>query len=156
MDKETFGSMTSDEYIEERVKQYQNWYDKKSVIVKSLYLKMRATSVVGGAIVPVLVNLKPTWINIDLITTIISLIVVIFIALETVYHYRGQWKNYRSTEQFLGREKLYFLTKEGPYKELASKEAFVLFVERIEGAIESENVSTLNVMTLISQPKSES
>jgi hypothetical protein len=76
MEKDMVASMTPDRYIEERVKQYQSWYNGKSVGCKSKYLKMRALSVVGGATVPVLVNLNFQYVNI--VATIISLMVVIF------------------------------------------------------------------------------
>jgi hypothetical protein len=153
MVNETFGNMGPEKYIEERVMQYQDWYDKKSVKCKALYLRMRALSVVGAAIVPVLVNINVQYINYA--TTVISLIVVIFVSLESVLHYREQWKNYRSTQQYLNRERLYFLTKEGPYRQVNEKDAFVLFVERIESAIENENIATLSIMTLAAGPKEE-
>src|SRR5215831_4025669 len=75
--------LTPEQYISKRVKQYQGWYDKKSVRVKRRYLQMRGFSVIGGGLVPVLVNL-PTRIvitgvsiNIQAIVTIISLLVVV-------------------------------------------------------------------------------
>src|SRR5205823_5015844 len=138
------GSMAPAEYMQQRVDQYIGWYDRKAVGAKSNYLRMRALSVVGGAIVPVLVNVHIPYVSIA--TTIISLAVVVVVSLESVFHYREQWKNYRSTEQYLSREKVLFLTAEGPYKKLARDQAFILFVERVEAAIASENASTLNVM----------
>ena len=153
MEKDIVASMTPDRYIEERVKQYQSWYNGKSIGCKSKYLKMRALSVVGGAAVPILVNLNFQYVNI--VATIISLMVVIFVSLESVFHYREQWKNYRSTEQYLGHEQIRFLTKIGVYKELDDKDAFLLFVERVESAISNENSATLNIMTLASEGKTE-
>jgi len=153
MDADLVGSMGPSEYLKARVEMYMGWYDQKAVKYKSYYLKMRALSVVGGAVVPVLVNLNiPTPFK-DYITTVVSLIVVITVSLESVYHYREQWKNYRSTEQFIGAEKFQFLTKEGPYKTLEPTNAFLLLVERVETAIASENAATLNIMTLASEVK---
>ena len=149
-----FGSMSPEEYIDERLNQFREWYDKKATDEKKLYLRMRAVTVVGGAIVPVLINLPIK--NIDIAATIISLLVVVFISLESVFHFREQWKNYRATEQLLAKEYFNFVTAEGPYRKLEEKEAFLTFVERVENAIESENASTLNVMTTLSDKKSES
>jgi len=147
---ELFGSWKPSDYIEQRAKQYQAWYDKKAVTAKSNYLRMRTAIVLGGVIVPVIIN--STFLGKDVIASIISLIVAACVALESVYHYREQWKNYRSTEQFLSREQILFLTGEGSYKEFKSPQiAFIYFVERCEGAIEAENASTLNVMTLAQQ-----
>lgn len=146
-----------EQYITERVEQYQGWYDKKAVTTKNRYLRMRAFSVVGGGLVPVLINLPSRLVVfgvplIQAIVTIISLLVVIVVSLESVFHYREQWKNYRSTEQLIGHEKFLFRSRVGRYHGLTDEDAFELFVERIEDAIASENAATLNVMTMASEP----
>lgn len=147
--------MEAEKYISERVEQYQGWYDSKAVIAKRKYLGMRAVSVVGGSLVPVLVNVPQQLVYgipiIQIIVTMVSLLVVVFISLESVYHYREQWKNYRSTEQLLGHEKFLFRTRVGRYKDLAEEDAFKLFVERVEDSIFSENSATLNIMTTASE-----
>jgi hypothetical protein len=110
--------LTAEQYISERLEQYQSWYDKKAVKMKSNYLRMRTFSVVGGALVPVLINF-PREINlgqfplIKIIVTAISLCVVTSVSLESVFHYREQWKNYRSTEQLLGHEEFLFRSRVG-------------------------------------------
>jgi Protein of unknown function (DUF4231) len=149
-------SLTAEVYIKERLDQYKDWYDRKDVKMKALYLRMRASSVIGGALVPVLINMQVGWTyrGIDLIkmtVTIISLIVVVFVSLESVFHYREQWKNYRSTEQLLGHEKFLFLSRVGHYSDLDDGTAFRLLVERIEDAITIENSATLNVMTMAAE-----
>jgi hypothetical protein len=147
--------MDPEKYISERLEQYQNWYDSKAVTAKSKYLGMRAFSVVGGGLVPVLVNIPQQSLwglpIVQIIVTIISLLVVIVVSLESVYHYREQWKNYRSTEQLLGHEKFMFRTKVGRYQTLDEAEAFKQFVERVEDAIYAENSATLNIMTTASE-----
>jgi hypothetical protein len=136
-------------YLTERVQQYQGWYDRKAVRTKALYLRMRTCAVVGGAIVPVLVNV--TWSYTKIATTCISLIVVVLVSLESVYHFREQWKNYRSTEQLIGHEQIYFRNKIGPYGGLDGGRAFKLLVDRVETAIASENAATLNTLTLAAE-----
>lgn len=143
-------------YIEERVEQYQKWYDGKAVGMKSRYLRMRSFSVVGGGLVPVLINVP--WQTellgvpvIQLVVTVVSLLVVVAVSLESVFHYREQWKNYRSTEQLLGHEKFLFRSRVGRYKGMNDDDAFRLFVERVEEAIAIENAATLNVMTMASE-----
>lgn len=141
--------MQPDEYIETRVRQYQNWYDRKASSSKSRYLRMRGASVVGAAMVPALVNVSFT--GRTAVVTVISLLVVIIVSLESVLHYREQWKNYRSTEQLLGHELVYFQTRVGPYKGMPPTAAFKHFIERVETAIASENSATLNTMTVASE-----
>ena len=110
---------------------------------------MRTCSVVGAAIVPVLVNVA--WPYTKIATSCISLIVVVLVSLESVYHFREQWKNYRSTEQLLGHEQVYFKNKVGPYEGLEGTRAFKLLIDRVERAIASENAATLSVMTLATE-----
>lgn len=146
--------ISPEQYIAERVEQYQEWYDKKAVTTKKLYLRMRAFSVVGGGLVPVLINIPQSVFGVPIIqvvVTIISLLVVITVSLESVFHYREQWKNYRSTEQLLGHEKFLFRSRVGRYQPLAAEEAFQVFVERVEELIANENSATLNVMTMASE-----
>jgi hypothetical protein len=79
----------------------------------------------------------------------VSLVVAGAIALESVYRYGEQWKNYRSTEQVLGHEEIYFLTRTGIYSELSGGDAFKTLVERVEATIANENAATLSVMTQV-------
>jgi len=146
-----------DRFIAGRVTQYQGWYDQKPVTAKSRYLAMRGFTVVGGGIVPVLINVPEIEIFNGLplfksLVTIVSLAVVIVVSLESVLHYREQWKNYRSTEQLLGHETVAFQAGIGNYRELSEDDAFRLFVERVEEAIRAENAATLNVMTMANEP----
>jgi Protein of unknown function (DUF4231) len=153
----SFASMTPEEYIDERLNQFRQWYDKKATSSKRKYQWMRATTVVGGAIVPVLININHPSVKsvTTIITTVMSLLVVMLVSLESVFHFREQWKNYRSTEQLLAKEYFNFASGEGPYKSQKPEEAFLLFVERVESAIASENASTLNVMTTVTEQKAQ-
>jgi len=159
MTEKTTLSLTPELYVDERLKQYQSWYDRKAVQAKSRYLRMRAFSVIGGGLVPVLVNTDfSMWgyaIN-KPIVTVISLLVVVTVSLESVFHYREQWKNYRSTEQLLGHELFRYRGGIGPYRDQTPDNAFLLFVERVEDAISAENTATLNVMTRAAETMDDS
>jgi hypothetical protein len=147
-----YSSMEAQDYIEERINQFRGWYDKKAGKSKSTYLWMRTLTVVGGAVVPILINISgDDWVK--YFTSVVSLMVVVLVSLESVFHFREQWKNYRSTEQLLAKEYFNFSTGDGSYRDMESKEAFLELVSRIENAIESENASTLNVMTTLTESK---
>ncbi|MFC9591575.1 DUF4231 domain-containing protein [Streptomyces sp. NPDC056944] len=147
------GEMTPQRYMETRLAQYQGWYDAKATRMKAMHLRMRTVSVVGGALVPVFVNVDLDFARIT--ATVLSVVVVAAVSLESVYRYREQWKNYRSTEQLLGHERVYFETEVGPYHNLGRREAFAVLVSRVEKAIANENSATLNVMTLGGQVNSD-
>lgn len=147
-----FAKLTPEEYIKERLNPEMSYYNKSAGKAKNRYLQMRAITVVGGALVPVLVNVEVQYINI--LTTAISLIVVLFVSLETVYKYREQWTNYRSAEQNLRNEYFLFTSQSGTYVYLDEAEAFTLFVDRVEDILEAESASTLRVMTTVTEARS--
>jgi hypothetical protein len=138
-----------DKYIQERVEQYAGWYDRKAGPLKTRYLYLRALIVIGGALVPVLVNINAIYAAPA--ATIVSLMVVILVSWDTVFQYGKQWKNYRSTEQFLRQEAVLFQYRVGFYAPLDDERAFQIFVERVENAIAQENAVTLDTLTRESQ-----
>ena len=146
-----FAQLTAQEYVDERLNPEIVYYNKSAGKAKQRYLQMRAITVIGGALVPVMVNVDLPYINI--LTTAISLVVVLFVSLETVYRYREQWTNYRTAEQNLRNEYFLFTSQSGAYAELDEATAFTLFVNRIEQTIDAENASTLRVMTTVTESK---
>jgi len=134
-----------EQYILQRVEQYAGWYDRKSGPIKTRYLYLKAFTVIGGALVPVLVNISSPFASAA--ATIVSLMVVILVSWDSVFQYGKQWKNYRSTEQFLRQETILFKHRAGFYAPLSDAKAFRIFVERVEGAIAQENAVTLDTLT---------
>lgn len=146
-----FGKLTPEEYIKERLNPEIKYYSKSATKSKQSYLRMRALSVIGGALVPVLVNIPGPYV--DILTTILSLIVVLIVSLETVYRYREQWTNYRTAEQSLRNQYFQYTSKAGIYGTLDEATAFKLFVDRVEEAIDAESSATLRVMTTLTESK---
>jgi len=109
-------SIGPEEYIRERMFEYRKWADGKAVKAKFWFQWMRTVAVVGAAVVPVLVNVEFPYQR--LATTLISLTVVTLVSLESVLHFGDQWKNYRSTEQFVAQEYFCFTAGDGEYKGL--------------------------------------
>lgn len=148
-----FASVPADAYIAERLNESIAWYDKEAQKSKKFYLRMRAATVIGGALVPVFVNINLPYI--EIITTALSLVVVLLVSLESVYHYREQWTNYRSTEQQLRNEYFLFTSNGGAYTALDKDDAYKHFVERVEEIIGAENSATLKIMTALTETKTE-
>ncbi|MBI1794914.1 MAG: DUF4231 domain-containing protein [Chloroflexi bacterium] len=146
-----YASIPSEEFISERVNDAIAWYDKSADKNKKFYLRTRAATVIGSALVPVLVNIKLQYV--DIATTIISLMVVLLVSLESVYHFREQWTNYRGTEQSLRHEYFLFTSKGGVYASWDKATAYQHFVERTEELISSENASTLKIMSSLTESK---
>ncbi|MGE5073605.1 MAG: DUF4231 domain-containing protein, partial [Anaerolineae bacterium] len=111
-----FGNLTPEQYVDERLNPEMSYYNKSATRAKQRYLQMRAITVIGGALVPVLINIHLPYI--DILTTALSLVVVLFVSLETVYRHREQWTNYRTAEQNLKNEYFLFTSKAGEYAPL--------------------------------------
>ena len=132
-------------YIEDRVEQYANWYDRKCGPLKKRHLYIKAVTVIGGTLVPVLVNMN--WVYSSAAATVLSILVVILVSWDSVFQYGKQWKNYRSTEQFLRQEVIMFQNKVSLYADLDEQIAQRLLIERVENAIAQENAVTLDTLT---------
>ena len=123
-------------------------YNGKAIQQKALHFLMRRTAVVSAALVPILANVPFKMLG-DYHTapaTLVSLLVTIVVALETVNRHGDQWKNFRSSYEFLKSEKFHFLTGDGVYRDVEPEAAFALLVERCENRIATENSATLSVI----------
>jgi hypothetical protein len=143
-----YRSMEVNDYIQKRIDEQCDYYDRAAGRAKKNHFRMRTIAVGGAAIVPIVTSLP-----FDTLTqyrtapaTIVSLIVTVVIALESIYKYGEQWKNFRSTYEFLKSEKFHFLAGEGQFRKMNPDEAYILLVERCESRIVSENSATLNVI----------
>ena len=156
--------LTTEKYIKDRLDQYCSWYDAKAVKAKKRYLNSRIWSAISAVLVPIVTNIPFPKIEIltmtfdlsKVLATILSTVVALLIALENVLHYKQQWINYRTTEQYLTAQKNLFLNEVGDYSGLSPNDAFKKLVDRVETAITEENAVTLNVLTKIDNEKSSS
>ncbi len=133
--------------------QYLDWYDRKAVRMKRLYIRERIVAATGAVLVPVISTLSWPLTVLDhtidfarVAAAVISLGVALAIALEGVLHHREQWTNYRTTEQYIRAQKWLYETRVGEYAGLSDDEAFRRLVLNIEQAIKNENEVTLNVL----------
>ena len=131
------------DYMQLRVAAGIDWYKAAALTARAKYLIMRVISVVGAALVPVFLNAFPTH---QLITTGISIMVVLAVSLEGVFHYKEQWRNYSATSSALEHEFYAMKTGTPPYDTVIPEQTFNLFAQRIEETINQEVSTTLNVV----------
>ncbi|ABE52599.1 DUF4231 domain-containing protein [Methanococcoides burtonii] len=142
----------AEQYLKNRLEQYRSWYDNKAVKMKKRYQQTQAIAAIGAVLVPVINNVSIEAQDVDLAklsVTLTGILVALAIAFEGIFHYKEQWKNYRSTEQYLETQKQLFVHRIGDYSELDEDSAFKLLVNRIESAIAEENAVTLNILTRV-------
>jgi len=141
-------------YIDSRAEQYADWYDKKAVAAKAAYLRSRVAIALGAIASPFFATQHwrvstygNEW---DLATAlggVTGLAVAALVALEGVLKYQDQWKNYRTTEQYIRTQIVLFCNAVEEYDKSDQDKAFKDFVRNVEAAIKNENEVTLNVLT---------
>lgn len=147
LDREEFFNaleILPEDYMRERVHFKMKVYTKLGDRHRWLYYITSFASIVCAAVVPVLISLGKDF---QFHATVLSLLVTIFVSMEKLFHFRQHWRNYDSIESFLRSEQLYFQTKSGVYDKKDEKDAFELFVRRIEDAIKNEREQTIEMRT---------
>src|SRR4051794_7625431 len=111
-----------DRYLTARADQFAGWYDSKAVKLKARFLQARIATAAGAVLIPVLSTLSFSFtvygysVNLPrVIVSFVGLAVALLVALEGVLHHREQWKNYRTTEQYIRAQRYLFENRVGDY-----------------------------------------
>ena len=144
-------------YLRDRAAQYGSWYDAKAVKAKRNYLWSRAIIALGAILTPILVFISIPIAVFDVqfdlaiaLSALAGILVASLVTLEGVFKHQEQWKNYRTTEQYIITHIFMFGHGVGEYDDIAVQDGFKSFVQNVELAIKSENEVTLNVLTRVS------
>jgi hypothetical protein len=138
--------MKDAEYIDQRLDDQINWYDRKSVWNKRWFHVLAVIQIVTSALIPFLaVQIKESSFSLDLVVGSLNLdfvvgamgvIVAVAAGIVTLYKFQEHWIEYRTTAETLQHEKFMYVTRSGPY---VGEEAFPILVERVEAAISQEH-----------------
>ncbi|GGJ68222.1 hypothetical protein GCM10008982_16940 [Anoxybacillus voinovskiensis] len=135
--------MSVEEYINGRLTEQINWYDKKSMQAKKRYMIFQTIEIISASLIPIVNGLVTESAQIRIIISILGSIVVICGSLARLGKFHENWLHYRQTCELLKHEKYLFLTSTTPYEE----QSFQLLVERVESIISSENVNWSQLAT---------
>ena len=142
--------MNIDVYIKERVNDQINWYSKKASGFKKYhnFINIFCLFVTSGTSLTIILQLLYDNLSngILILTSILTIIATVLLAVDKLYKFEELRINYRSTCEKLIQEKYIFLTVSGEYFELTEKDRNNLFVQRCESIMTTEvgNWSQLN------------
>jgi len=122
-------------YMQMRVEPQLAWYSRKSAHNKRWHYRLQLITLLAAVSIPV-ISLSSGDIKMRFVVAIVGAIAAIAAGMMSLYQYRDQWLDYRSTAESIKFEKHLFLTRSAPY---AGPEAFSLFVQRVESLVLSEN-----------------
>ncbi len=129
--------MSPQEYLQQRLDDQIEWYDRKSVWNQRWYKRLQLLVLVAAATIPFLSGYLDE--NIPWVPYVIGMLGLVIAAVSAIlglYSFQENWIKYRTTCESLKKEKYRYLTNVSPY---AGDDAFTLLVERVEGLISKEN-----------------
>jgi hypothetical protein len=131
------------QYLTTRWQEQRDYYSRKSSENKRAYQRVQLVIGIGAVLVPVLLSFDiripfgDTQIALTSpLAAIISGLVAAAAAVENVYKYGENWRNFRRALEGLKREHALFISRAGKYRNEVN--AFPNFVESIESIIAEE------------------
>lgn len=129
--------MNQEEYMENRVDDQINWYDRKSCFNQKWFKRLQVIAILSASTIPFLSAYSSGEDEtIRVCIGILGLLVVAITAVLSLYKFQENWHEYRTTCETLTHEKYLFETKTEPYD---VAEPFSLLVQRVEALISKEN-----------------
>lgn len=130
-------TMKIGEYIETRLDDQIDWYDKKANKAQKHYKRFQIVEIILAACIPLLAG----YASIKFIAIIVGLfgsVIAVIEAIVKLNKYHENWIDYRATCEMLRYHKYLYITNSGPYNE-SEETKENLFIRTIETIISSEN-----------------
>lgn len=126
------------EYIEKRVDNQIEWYDKKSKTAQKWYKVYQIVEIILATLIPLLAGYSQSYKQIAFIVGLFGAIIAIIESITKLYKFHENWIQYRTTCEMLKYQKHLYLTGSAPYNS-ADETVDNVFVRTIENIISSEN-----------------
>ncbi|HHY74088.1 MAG TPA: DUF4231 domain-containing protein [Bacillus bacterium] len=130
--------MKIEQYLNERLDDQINWYDKKSIWHQKIYKRLKITQIILSAAIPFLAGYIDSIKWLAIIAGSMGVIITCIEGVLSLGKHHENWIEYRSICETLRHEKYMYLTKTGIYR---NEDSFGNLVERIETIISKENVN---------------
>ena len=149
--------MTTEEYIEKRLQDQVDWYDRKSQSNKKTFKQLKMVEIMAAALIPFLSGISISTPELRLIGTIaiglLGVLVTIVASILNLGRHQEHWLEYRATCESLKKESFLFNTRVEPYN---TDDAFQLLVQRVETLVSKENTNWAQYMMKPEQSKKDS
>lgn len=130
--------MDINQYIDSRVDNQINWYDKKSQAAQKKYKLFQTIEIIMAALIPLLSGYATVHIIIPIAIGILGAFIAIIESITKLNKYHENWIQYRTTCEMLKYHKHLYLTQTYPYNP-STETIENTFVRNIEEIISSEN-----------------
>ncbi|MDD5033808.1 MAG: DUF4231 domain-containing protein [Methylococcaceae bacterium] len=128
-------SAVEQDYLEQRLQNQIDWYDRKSQSSQFWYKKLRIVELVAAALIPLLSGYSEVSVYMTPLVGLLGLLITVVAGILNLNQYQERWVAYRSTSESLQQEKFLYLARCAPYD---GEDAFTRLVRRVEGLIGKE------------------
>lgn len=139
--------MSNNNYTLSRLDDQINFYDTKSQSNQKRYKTIKFCEIFLGGLVTIGAGFA--WSNI--LIGFFGFAIVVFEGIKNAFQYHYHWISYRSTCEYLKKEKHFFIAKAGPYSDLDDPEKEL--AERIEEIISQEHAKWIKESKKIKKDK---
>jgi hypothetical protein len=130
--------MTDQEYIERRVDDQIEWYDKKSTRNRYWYNTLKVLEILLALLIPLFAGLLTDATGyFKYVVGVLGFLVAAITGIINLFKFHEKWTEYRVMAETLRRERYLYLTRAGIY---GGDQAYSRFVERVEGQLAEENM----------------
>jgi len=129
-------------YLEKRLNDQINWYDKKSIWNQKWFKRLKWGEIILASLLPIttVINLLfPQYFSDSYYKAFViidGILLGIASTIQELYGFHKNWIQYRTTAETLKHEKYLYLAKCQPYD---GEDAFCKLVSRVESIISKEN-----------------
>ena len=102
-------------YIERRLDDQINWYDRKSGANQLWFKRLRFAEIVAAAIIPFLSGFAGGSLPIKIAIGALGVVVAVIASLLALLRLQEHWISHRATAEALKTEKFLFVTQTQPY-----------------------------------------
>lgn len=120
-------------YLNERVENQLNFFEKKSALNKKYYQYAKISQLVAAALLPFFSIFISEFGWTKYLVALLGTLVTILEGVLAIGKYHEKWVTYRTTAENLRQEKFLFLMKAGSYADEGAEQQFVNKIELILG-----------------------
>ena len=142
--------MAPEEYIEQRLNDQIDWYDRKSITNQRWFKRLRFAEIAAAATIPLFSGFAGNSFSIKIVIGALGVLVAVIASVLGLLQLHEHWIEYRATAESLRKEKFLFLTQTDPY---GKDDAFHLLVQRVEALLTKENADW--AQSMMTPPKGE-
>jgi hypothetical protein len=127
----------AEQYFKNDLADQRRWYSEKAGLYKTRSELLALLTIVLGALITFLQVFGTAW-WVPIVSGSIGAIVAIAAGWQRIARYSETWVSYRTASERMKRERRLYTHGAGSYRGLPEREAYLTFVEAIEGVIAEE------------------